>query len=77
MHFIQTETTRAAGYRFVAGHENCALSRHLDSVPPETPIRDIVQCRRAMQTRGPENCETGAGEGSAGIHGERTSVRAG
>ena len=32
--------------RFVAGHENCALRRHLDSVPPETPIRDIVdRCR--------------------------------
>ena len=31
---------------FVAGHENCALRRHLDSVPPETPIRDIVdRCR--------------------------------
>ena len=28
--------------RFVAGHENCALQRHLDSVAPETPIRDIV-----------------------------------
>ena len=32
--------------RFVAGHENCALHRHLDSGPPETPIRDIVdRCR--------------------------------
>ena len=32
--------------RFIAGHDNCALRRHLDSVPPETPIRDIVdQCR--------------------------------
>ena len=32
--------------RFVAGHENCALRWHLDSVPPETPIRDIVdRCR--------------------------------
>ena len=31
---------------FVAGHENCALRRHLDSVPPETPIQDIVdRCR--------------------------------
>ena len=28
--------------RFVAGHENCVLCRHLDSVPTETPIRDIV-----------------------------------
>ena len=32
--------------RFVAGDENCALRRHLYSVPPETPIRDIVdRCR--------------------------------
>ena len=32
--------------RFVAGHENCALQRHLDSVPSETPIWDIVnRCR--------------------------------
>ena len=32
--------------RFVAGHENSTLRRHLDSVPPETPIRDIVdRCR--------------------------------
>ena len=32
--------------RFVAGRENCALRWHLDSVPPETPIRDIVdRCR--------------------------------
>ena len=28
--------------RFIAGHENCALRWHLDSVSPETPIRDIV-----------------------------------
>ena len=28
--------------RFVAGHDNCALRRHLDSVPPENPIPDIV-----------------------------------
>ena len=28
--------------RFVASHENCALRQHLDSVPPETPIQDIV-----------------------------------
>ena len=32
--------------RFVAGHTSCELRRHLDSVPPETPIRDIVdRCR--------------------------------
>ena len=32
--------------RFIAGHSNCDLRRHLDSVSPETPIRDIVdRCR--------------------------------
>ena len=37
---------RLIRHRFVAGHENCALRHHLDSVPPETPIRDIVdRCR--------------------------------
>ena len=32
--------------RFVSGHWDCTLRRHLDSVPPDTPIRNIVdQCR--------------------------------
>ena len=32
--------------RFIAGHSSCELRRHLDSVPPETPIRDVVdRCR--------------------------------
>ena len=32
--------------QFIAGHSNCDLRRHLDSVSPETPIRDIVdRCR--------------------------------
>ena len=28
--------------RFIAGLSNCDLRRHLDSVSPETPIRDVV-----------------------------------
>ena len=28
--------------RFIAGLDSCELRRHLDSVSPETPIRDIV-----------------------------------
>ena len=28
--------------RFIAGHNSCDLRRHLDSAPPETPIRDVV-----------------------------------
>ena len=32
--------------RFIAGHSSCELRRYLDSVPPETPIRDVVdRCR--------------------------------
>ena len=32
--------------RFIGGHGSCELRRHLDSVAPETPIRDIVDhCR--------------------------------
>ena len=32
--------------RFIAGHENCDLRRYLDYVPPDTPLRDIVdRCR--------------------------------
>ena len=34
--------TRIICDQFIAGHTNSALQRHLDSVPPETPIRDIV-----------------------------------
>ena len=28
--------------RLIAGHSSCELRRYLDSVPPETPIRDVV-----------------------------------
>ena len=39
----------------IAGHASCELSRHLDSVAPETPIRDIVdrcpECGRVMLIR--------------------------
>ena len=42
----QTARQRLIRDRFIAGHSNCDLRRHLDSVPPETPIRDVVdRCR--------------------------------
>ena len=42
----QTARLRLIRDRFIAGHDNCDLCRHLDSVPPETPIRDVVdRCR--------------------------------
>ena len=42
----QTAQLRLIRDRFIAGHGNCNLHRHLDSVSPETPIRDVVdKCR--------------------------------
>ena len=42
----QTARLRLIRDRFIAGDDNCALRRHLDSVPPETPIRGVVdRCR--------------------------------
>ena len=38
----QTAHLRLIRDRFIAGHGSCELRRHLDSVPPETPIRDVV-----------------------------------
>ena len=42
----QTAWLRLIRDRFIAGHSSCELRRYLDSVPPETPIRDVVdRCR--------------------------------
>ena len=42
----QTARLRLIRARFIAGHENCDLRRYLDCVPPDMPLRDIVdQCR--------------------------------
>ena len=42
----QTARLRLMWDRFIASHSNCDLRRHLDSAPPETPIRDMVdRCR--------------------------------
>ena len=42
----QTSRLRLIRDRFIAGHESCELRRHLDCLPPETPLRDIVdRCR--------------------------------
>ena len=42
----QTARLRLIRDRFIAGHSNCDLRRHLDSVSPETPIRDVIgRCR--------------------------------
>ena len=36
--------------RFIAGHGSCELGWHLDSVAPEIPIRDIVDCCRVWES---------------------------
>ena len=42
----QTAQLRLIRDRFIAGHSNCDLRRHLDSVLLETLIRDVVdRCR--------------------------------
>ena len=42
----QTARLRLIRDRFIAGHESCDLLRCLDCVPPDTPLRDIVdRCR--------------------------------
>ena len=38
--------------RFIAGHENCDLQRYLDWVPPDTPLRDIVDRCRVWESHG-------------------------
>ena len=38
----QTARLRLIRDRFIAGHESCELRRHLDCLPPDTPLRDIV-----------------------------------
>ena len=42
----QTARLRLIRDRFIAGHGSCNLRRYLDCVPPDTPLRDIVdRCR--------------------------------
>ena len=38
----QTARLRLIRDRFIAGHGSCELRRYLDCVPPDTPLRDIV-----------------------------------
>ena len=41
-----SERVRMIRDRFITGHQDCNLRWHLDSVPPGTPIREIVdRCR--------------------------------
>ena len=61
---LETLAVKAFGYmgqiarlrlirdRFIAGHENCDLRRYLDCVPPDTPLRDIVDRCRVWESHG-------------------------
>ena len=46
----QTARLRLIRDRFIAGHSSCELRRHLDSVPPETHIRDVVDLCRVWES---------------------------
>ena len=46
----QTSWLRIIRDRFTAGHSCCELRHHLDSVAPETPIRNIVDCCRVWES---------------------------
>ena len=36
--------------RFIDGQAECALRRHLDSLGPDTPMADIVDCSRVWES---------------------------
>ena len=46
----QTAQLRLIRDGFIAGHNSCDLRRHLDSAPPETPIRDVVGRYRVWES---------------------------
>ena len=46
----QTPCLRLIRDRFIAGHSSCELRRYLDSVPPETPIWDVVDICRVWES---------------------------
>ena len=37
--------------RFIDGQPECALRRHLDSLGPDTPMADIVDCCRVWESQ--------------------------
>ena len=46
----QTAHLRLIRDRFIVGHSSCELRRYWDSVPPETPIRDVVDLCRIWES---------------------------
>ena len=49
--------------RFIAAQRGCGLRRHLDSVPPDTPIRDIVDCCRVWESHSEQKKGSAPGAG--------------
>ena len=61
--------------RFIADQQSCGLRRHLDSVPPDTPIREILdRCRvwesHSEQKRGSSPCRNWSGPGTFVLSGD-------
>ena len=46
----QTARLRLIRDSFIADHDNCDLRQHLESVPPEIPIRDVVDSCRVWES---------------------------
>ena len=46
----QTVRLRLIRDRFIAGHGSCELRRYFDCVPPDTPLRDIVDRYRVWES---------------------------
>ena len=61
---------------FIAGHDSCALHRHLDSVSLETPIWDIVDHCRMWESHADTEAQrfSGPGESSADLYGGRAGT---
>ena len=61
--------------RFVTGHRDCDLRRHLDSVPPDMSIREIegesLECERSR------SCDNDRDRDPTSILGERPGGRSG
>ena len=46
---------------FVAAQRSCGLRRHIDGVPPDTPIRDIVDRYRVRESHSEQESGSDAG----------------
>ena len=60
--------------RFIAGHSSCELRRHLDSVPPETPIRDVVERCRVWESHADPTVRQVGGKRRAENGGRKTAA---